>query len=289
MPGRSTAKALLGTPVRFVDQTVLPMPSSTAMLPSSVTVRNPAGSLSGVSLLATHTTVLSGRRLYHTPTYCRLAAASEFLAMKKPSAKIWSADTIVWFTDMDCPGASLSPAAQNDSRWEDDRKTIKAEMRKEEPISSPLLLSAERVGMVIEALPDVVAAITMPEDEFVDQTVLPMPSSTAMLPSSVIVRTPAGSRSGVSLLATHTTVLIPGRRLYHIPAYSRVAAASEFSGVKKPRAKIWPADTIVWFADMDCPAANLSPAAQNDTWWEDEKRTIKAGTRKEEPMPLLLL
>jgi hypothetical protein len=48
--------------------------------------------------------------------------------------------------------------------------------------------------------------------------------------------------TGVSLLATHTTVS-PGMSLYQMPRYSLPGV--ELVGEKKPRAKLPPADTMV--------------------------------------------
>jgi len=53
--------------VTFDDQRISFFPSSTTRLPSSNIVRSPKESLSGVSLLVTHTTVNTEMLPYHIP------------------------------------------------------------------------------------------------------------------------------------------------------------------------------------------------------------------------------
>ncbi|MBA0676097.1 hypothetical protein Goari_017606, partial [Gossypium aridum] len=68
------------------------------------------------------------------------------------------------------------------------------------------------------------------------------------IPLWLILRTPEASETGVSLLATHTTVPVD-TFLYQIPTYRLL----EFLGPKNPSSKLPPADTSVSPSFMDCP------------------------------------
>jgi hypothetical protein len=74
-------------------------------------------------------------------------------------------------------------------------------------------------------------------------------------PSGESLRTPGELMTGVSRLATHTTVG-PGMLAYQMPRYVLPSAA--LSGVKKPSSKTRPAETIVWLPVMDAALPMVS-------------------------------
>jgi hypothetical protein len=95
------------------------------------------------------------------------------------------------------------------------------------------------------------------------------------IPGWVMVRTPEVSVRGVSLLATHTTVLVVVEIfLYHIPKYRLF----EFPGLKNPSSKLPPADTIVSASLIESVGVIVSSAMDSpkiDNKREDRKSSLK--------------
>ena len=74
--------------------------------------------------------------------------------------------------------------------------------------------------------------------------------------------------TGVSLLATHTTVS-PGMSLYQMPRYSLPGV--ELVGEKKPKAKLPPSDTMVAPGESGLPGTSRSSVAHGDA---SRRRTV---------------
>lgn len=73
------------------------------MFPFSAMVRKPLEFSRGLSLLATHTMVLSLMLLYHVPKY-----QVELVPGKKPRAKTWLGDMRVWLVRRICVEVNVS-------------------------------------------------------------------------------------------------------------------------------------------------------------------------------------
>ncbi|KAI8557686.1 hypothetical protein RHMOL_Rhmol04G0029200 [Rhododendron molle] len=105
-----------------------------------------------------------------------------------------------------------------------------------------------------------------------------VPFTRTRIPELVSFNTPALSKSGVSLLATHTTVIIGSIFLYHIPTYRFV----EFPGLKKPSSKIPPDETMVSPSASDFVVAMVSTPLEVIKMENIDRDNMQRGT----PTPL---
>lgn len=96
-----------------------------------------------------------------------------------------------------------------------------------------------------------------------------------MFPFSPMVRKPLEFSRGLSLLATHTTVLSSVMLLYHAPKYH-----VELVPGKKPRAKMWLGDTRVWLVRRICVELKVSVENEIAMCCDDAKKKQKRKNKK---------